>query len=482
MPTKETPRVINPADVYIADTAPDDARPIRLISDAQPVASLKGELSDAERRWLEAVGFTAAAKKQALLPGAEGQLAGVAFGLGNGSAGDPSGPSELLFGQLASSLPAGRYRLAGECERAELAALAWGLGAYRYRRYKTSGPDEPARLAVPKGVDRGRLINMVEAVWLGRDLINTPASDMGPAELEAEARVLANRHKATVSVVEGDDLLAQNFPMIHAVGRASSRAPRLIDIKWTKEDGRRDAPQVTLIGKGICFDTGGLDIKPSSGMLLMKKDMGGAATVLSLGHMIMGQGLDVRLRILIPAAENSISGNAFRPGDVLQSRGGKSVEIGNTDAEGRLVLADAISLADEEKPDTILVFATLTGAARVALGPDLPALFTDDDAFAAKLVALGQSVGDPLWRLPFWPGYERHLDSDVADMNNVYESPFAGSITAALFLRRFVRNARRFAHVDSYCWRPAARPLGPKGGEPQAARAVLELLREELGA
>jgi len=261
--------------------------------------------------------------------------------------------------------------------------------------------------------------------------------------------------------------------MIHAVGRASVRAPRLIDLVW----GAAEAPRVTLVGKGICFDTGGLDVKPASGMLLMKKDMGGAATALALAHMIMALKLPVRLRVLIPAAENSIGGNAFRPGDVLKSRSGKTVEIGNTDAEGRLVLADALTLADEEGPDRLISFATLTGAARVALGPDVPPLYTDDDAFAAELVSAGLSVGDPMWRMPFWNGYERNLDSEVADMNNVSEGSFAGSVTAALFLRRFVRNAKAFAHLDIYGWRPSARPLGPKGGEPHTARAVFEVLR-----
>jgi leucyl aminopeptidase len=259
------------------------------------------------------------------------------------------------------------------------------------------------------------------------------------------------------------------------VGRASPRAPRLIDLTWGPPRARR----VTLVGKGICFDSGGLDIKPASAMLIMKKDMGGAAAVLALGHMVMAAKLDVRLRILIPAAENSIAGNAFRPGDVLTSRAGRTVEIGNTDAEGRLVLADALTLADEERPDMIASFATLTGAARVALGPDLSPFYTDDESFAAHIAAAGNRVGDPVWRMPLWPGYEPYLDSQVADMNNVSEAPFAGSVTAALFLRRFVKSARRFAHFDIYGWRPAARALGPKGGEPQGARALFEVLRQE---
>jgi leucyl aminopeptidase len=318
-------------------------------------------------------------------------------------------------------------------------------------------------------------MNTIEAVHLGRDLINTPASDLGPAEIEAAARELAQRHGARIQVIAGDDLLAKNFPMIHAVGRASPRAPRLIDLTW----GAADAPTVTLVGKGITFDTGGLDIKPSSAMLLMKKDMGGAAAALTLASIIMAQKLPVRLRLLIPTAENSISGDAFRPGDVLISRAGTSVEIGNTDAEGRLVLADAIAFANEEAPQNMFVFATLTGAARTALGPDLPAMFTNDDAFAAEMATTSASVGDPVWRLPLWAGYEGKLDSPVADMNNVWEAPFAGSIIAALFLKRFATKAKRFAHFDLFGWRPAPNALGPRGGEPQVARGLYALLAKE---
>jgi leucyl aminopeptidase len=442
-----------------------------------------GLLSDGERRWSETVGFKGGAKAQVLIPAPDGTVAAALIGGGNGEAGEPCGPSDLLLGQAAGSLPAGTYRLGSGFSRAELAALAWGLGAYRYRRYKSAAADTAppriAQLALPDTVDRARLLNMVEAVWLGRDLINTPASDLGPAEIEAAVRAVAAVHGASVRAVVGDDLLTQNFPMIHAVGRASPRPPRLIELDWSKPGGRPDAPTVTLVGKGITFDTGGLDIKPASAMLIMKKDMGGAAVALAVAHMIMGQGLDVRLKLLIASAENAVSGDAFRPGDVLKSRAGLTVEIGNTDAEGRLVLADALALADETGPDSIFVFATLTGAARTALGPDLPALFTNDDALAARLQSTGAAIGDPVWRLPLWPGYDGNLDSNVADLNNVWESPFAGSITAALFLKRFVKNARRFAHFDLYGWRPAPRPLGPKGGEVQTARAVLEVLRAE---
>jgi leucyl aminopeptidase len=380
-----------------------------------------------------------------------------------------------LLGQLAQTLPTGAYRLQQAPRDPTLAAVAWGLGAYRFVRYKATGPGETPRLRMPEGADRDQVISTVEAVWQGRDHINTPASDLGPGELAEAVRALAGRFGARVNVIEGDDLLTGNFPMIHAVGRASSRAPRLIDMTW----GREDAPAVTLVGKGICFDTGGLDIKPASGMLLMKKDMGGAATAISLAHMIMAHGLNVRLRLLIPAAENSISGDAFRPSDVLRSRAGRTVEVGNTDAEGRLVLADAISLADEQAPQNLFVFATLTGAARVALGPDVPALFTDDDAFAGEMTARCAAVGDPVWRLPLWAGYESKLDSQVADMSNIWDAPFAGAIIAALFLRRFSKRARRFAHFDLYGWRPTATALGPKGGEPQVARGLFAVLQKE---
>lgn len=452
--------------------------PIYLVRPADDLTGLG--LSASDIAWARVQGFKGSAKKTVLLPGPDGALAGVLFGLGSADAGEPSGPSELLLGSLASSLPEGTYRLAGAVQEPELAAIAWGLGAYKFSRYRAGSAETPSprRLVLPSGADASRVVSAVEAVWFARDLINTPAADLGPPQLEEAARSLAARHGAHVKVIKGEDLLAHNFPMIHAVGRANPRAPRLIDLTWGAETGRK----VTLVGKGITFDTGGLDIKPSSAMLLMKKDMGGAATALAAAHMIMSERLDCRLRVLLPVAENSIGGDAFRPGDVLTSRSGRTVEIGNTDAEGRLVLADALSLADEEAPDSVFVFATLTGAARTALGPDLPAFFTDDEALGAAMVARSAAIGDPVWRLPLWEGYRRHLDSDVADMNNVWDTPFAGAITAALFLKSFVRSARRFAHFDLYGWRPAARPLGPKGGEPQSARAVVEILKAELSS
>ena len=430
-------------------------------------------LSPAQRAWLEALGFKGAAKKHALLPGPDGTLAGAVFGLGEARAGEAMDKPELAVGLLPTVLPPACYHLADDLAEPELAAVAWGLGAYRFRRYKSAAGEALAQLKMPRGVNHARVLALVDAVWFGRDLINTPANDMGPQELEDAARRLARTYGAEVSSIVGDDLLANNFPLIHAVGRASARAPRLIDLVW----GRRGGRTVTLVGKGIAFDTGGLDVKPPSGMLLMKKDMGGAASALALGQMVMAAKLDVRLRILIPAAENSIAGNAFRPGDVLATRAGKTVEIGNTDAEGRLVLADSLALADEARPDVVISFATLTGAARVALGPDLPPLYCDHDALAEAIVAAGNRVGDPVWRMPFWSQYDAHLDSTVADMNNVSESPLAGSVTAALFLRRFVKRAACYVHLDIYGWRQAAKALGPKGGEPQAARALFEVLR-----
>jgi len=431
------------------------------------------ELDPDQRNWLEAIGFKGRARRHALLAGPGGTLAGAVLGIGESAESAHGNAAEMLLGLLPTALPACAYHLASPVSNPSLAAIAWGLGAYRFHRYRSGANDPLAALKLPDGVDGEAVLNTVEAVWLGRDLINTPANDMGPAELETAARTLAQRHGAKVSSIIGDDLLKRNFPLIHAVGRASPRTPRLIDLVW----GKSNAPKVTIIGKGICFDTGGLDLKPSSAMLLMKKDMAGAATALALGHMIMGQKLGVRLRLLIPAAENSVSGDAFRPGDILTSRAGKTIEIGNTDAEGRLVLADALALADEETPDYLMTFATLTGAARVALGPELPPFYCDDDAFAAALASAATAVSDPVWRLPLTTPYDSWLDSPIADMNNVAEGGFAGSVVAAMFLKRFVRRARHFAHFDIYGWHPAPRPLGPKGGEPQAARAVFEALR-----
>jgi leucyl aminopeptidase len=449
-----------------------EAVPVRLITSAVD-AALTG-LSEAERGWVEAQGWTGKQGSVLMLPDGQGGLGGVLLGTGGK---DWPEQSPLLTGLLAGALPEGDYRFASPLPDPELAALGFLAGLYRFTRYKTAKAAKARRLVLPEGANRDQVLALAEALYFGRDLINTPANDLGPAELETASRELANAFGASIKVTEGSTLLADNFPMIHAVGRASDRAPRLIDLRW----GSEHAPKVTIVGKGICFDTGGLDIKPPGAMALMKKDMGGAASALAFALLAMRTNLPLRLRVLIPAAENSIAGNAFRPGDVLPSRNGMTVEIGNTDAEGRLVLADAIALADAEAPDYLVTIATLTGAARVALGPDLPPLYTDDDELAAGLLASGREVGDPLWRMPFWAPYDKLLKSSVADVSHIAEGAFAGSIVAALFLKRFVRDAKRFAHLDIFGWVPRDEPGRPKGGEPQAARALYQFFRRELG-
>ncbi len=431
-----------------------------------------GKLDASARAFAETSGFQPKPGCYLALPGSGGALNAILFGLEN-----PDGPRDLFLpGSLAGLLPAGLYRFANAPHDARLACLAFALGAYRFTRYR-KGEERNVRLVMPDGVDAEDLARIAEGVALARDLVNTPSNDMGPQELEDAARALAKRYGAQASCVTGDDLLKENFPLIHAVGRASSRAPRLIDLRW----GDAKHPKVTLVGKGVCFDTGGLDIKPDSAMLIMKKDMGGAANVLALAHMVMDRKLKVSLRVLIPAVENSISGSAFRPLDIYPSRKGITVEIGNTDAEGRLVLADALALADEETPDLLIDMGTLTGAARVALGPELPPYYTDDETLAADIAKCAASERDPLWRLPFWGPYDSMLDSKIADVNNVSSGGFAGSITCALFLRRFVSKAKAFAHFDIYAWTPSAKPARPEGGECQAARALYALLKARYG-
>lgn len=426
------------------------------------------------RTWIKATGWNAEAGSVALLPGKDGALAGAVLGLGGEA--DP-GRRAMLAGVLPRALPAGNYHFESEPENPELTSLAWAMGCYRFDRYKNGDDQKPRRLVLPKGVDAARLGNTSDAVMLGRDLINIPANDFGPAELEIAARDLAKKHGAKIRVITGDALLKQNFPLIHAVGRASTRAPRLIDMTF----GPARAPKVTLVGKGVCYDTGGLSIKPTAGMVLMKKDMGGAAAVLSLASMIMSAKLKVRLRVLVPAVENSIAGNAYRPGDVLPSRNGMSVEIGNTDAEGRLVLADALTLASEEKPDVLLTMATLTGAARVALGPDLPPFYCTDETFAAETLAHGAAIDDPLWRMPFWEPYDQLLAARTGAVNHISQGAFAGSVTAAMFLKRFVSDADLYAHFDIYGWVSKDKPARPEGGEPQGARALFAAFEARYG-
>ncbi|SDN92099.1 M17 family metallopeptidase [Afipia sp. GAS231] len=436
-------------------------------------AAISKGLSEPARQFGLANDFTAKPGKCLILPAPDGQIAQVIFGIE-----DDSSKSRDLFrpGSLPGLLPPGLYRFANAPHDVRLATLAFALGSYRFGRYRKA--EQPGvRLVPPDGVDVADIMRMAEAASLARDLINTPSNDMGPEELAQAAEALAKRYDASFKSIVGDELVAQNFPLIHAVGQASTRAPRLIDIGW----GDTSHPKVTLVGKGVCFDTGGLDLKPSSGMLIMKKDMGGAANVLALAQMVMDAKLKVRLRVLIPAVENAVAGNAFRPLDIFKSRKGPTVEIGNTDAEGRLVLADALALADEEKPDLLVDLGTLTGAARVALGPDLPPFYTNDEALAGDVAAHAKGENDPLWRLPLWPAYDSWLDSKVADINNAPSGGFAGSITCALFLQRFVSDTTRWLHVDIYGWTPSAKPARPEGGECQAARAIYKLLSQRYG-
>jgi leucyl aminopeptidase len=427
-------------------------------------------LPDAFHGWARANAFRGQRGRLLPLPGADGVLAGYGVGIGPGE-----GRSPLVLGLAAAALDPGQYRLVGNAGEPTLAALGFALGAYRFDRYVK--PKARPVLDLPEGADAAEIDRLTESAILARDLINTPTSDLGPVALEAAIRAVASRYGATVTSIVGDELLAQNFPMIHAVGRAAAEAPRLVEFTW----GRADAPRVTLVGKGVTFDTGGLDIKPSSSMLLMKKDMGGAANILGLAAALMDRKLDIRLRVLIPIVENAISASAFRPGDVLVSRKGVTVEIGNTDAEGRLILADALAWADEEAPEIMLDMATLTGAARTALGPELPPLYATDDALATGLIEAGLAVDDPLWRMPLHKPYEAMISSKIADINNAGASGFAGSITAALFLNRFVEQAKSWVHLDIYAWAPEPRAGRPFGGTDQGLRAAYGYLVKRFG-
>jgi leucyl aminopeptidase len=425
-------------------------------------------------RWVAATGFSAAAGSLCFLPMSNGDIARVLLGVVKSDA--PGGGLWDLAG-LPASLPAGRYYLDAELppEKATMAALGWALGCYGFDRYKKL-PRPKAELVLPVGADKAEVKRMADGIGLTRDLINTPAADLGPAELADAAKAMARSNKAKIKVIVGKGLLSENYPSVHAVGRAAAQEPRLIDITW----GKAGDPRVTLVGKGVCFDSGGLDIKSAGGMLNMKKDMGGAAQVLGLAHMIMDAKLPVRLRVLVPAVENAISSNAFHPRDILPTRKGLTVEVGNTDAEGRLILSDALAEAARDKPEMIIDFATLTGAARVALGPDVPALFCNDDSLAGALLAHGAEADDPLWRMPLWQGYKPHLASTIADISSTGSAPNGGAITAALFLEHFVEPDIPWAHIDLMAFNTSSRPGRPEGGEAQGIRGVYAMLRKRF--
>lgn len=462
---------MHPAFVTSFDAT--DAVPIWLTS-TENWAEVRASLVAAARDYVDAVGFEPFPGSCLVLPGERGMLGGVLLAVEPRQA---PYRDRFLPGLLPERLPKGTYRFVNASDEARLACIAFALGGYRFGKYRSARRPQ-ARLMLPAGVDADDLSRIVEAVTLARDLVNTPANDMGPTELEQAARALGDKHGATVSVIEGESLLEKNFPLVYAVGRGAARPPRLVDLVW----GDETAAKVTVAGKGVCFDTGGLNIKPEERMRIMKKDMGGAAAALALAHMIMGRGLKLRLRVLIPAVENSISGSAYRPLDIYRSRAGISVEIGHTDSEGRLILADALAAAAEEKPDLLIDLATLTGAARTALGPELSAFYTDDDRLAAEFAACAADENDPAWRLPLWPPYRSMLDSKIADINNDAPPNMAGSITAALFLQRFVPPAQPWLHLDIYAWNPAGKSGRPEGGECQAARALYALIGQRYGS
>ncbi len=458
--TEQTP------DCFVSD--PDGAQPLFAVRPAALEGFLAG-LSGEQAGYLRASGFTAAAQELALLPG-PGGIAGAVLGLGEDR-------SPHAFGDLAYRLPVGSpWVLQAGDHDAGAAVLGFALGAYRYSAFKPPRR-EAARLVLPRGCDRA--VSEAGAICLARDLINTPANLLGPAELADAALRLAASCQAEAACVEGA-ALEQEYPTVAAVGRGSARAPRVALFRWKGSRAGAAAPLVSLCGKGVCFDSGGYDLKPSAGMLRMKKDMGGAAAVLGMARVLMQADLPIRLVVRVGCVENSVSGDAMRPLDVIRTRRGLSVEVGNTDAEGRLVLCDLLAEASDERPDLIVDCATLTGAARVALGPELPALFCNDEAWASRLLAAGQERHDPLWRLPLWNGYDSWLKSPVADLNNISSKPFAGAIVAALFLRRFVAPGVNWAHIDLYAWNDQTQPGRPEGGEGQAIRAVCAAIERSV--
>jgi leucyl aminopeptidase len=457
--------------VKLKKTVPSKATPITVVDRAAFQALAPG-LPAATRAWLTTVGFVGAADSHALVPGADGRLTQVFAGVGHAA-------HPFALSSLPPALPAGEYRLdeAGLALRAEAAAMSWELGGYRFDLYKPA-QREPATLWLAAGADAERGLAQAAAIAATRDLVNTPAEHMGPAELAGAAKALAGQYGAKYSEIVGDALLKKNFPSIHAVGRASTRSPRLIELNW----GNPKHPKLALVGKGVCFDSGGLNIKPGEGMRQMKKDMGGAANALGLATLIMAFKLPVRLQLLIPAVENAIAGNAYRPGDVIKTRKGLHIEIGNTDAEGRVILCDALAYAAEGAPDLVIDLATLTGAARVALGAQLPALFAKHMDTARDLVDLGLKLDDPLWHMPLWAPYHAGIESSIGDIVNTGKSPLAGAINAALFLEDFLPAHQDWLHVDLFAWNDAPRPGRPVGGEAQTIRTLLAYLEQRYSA
>ncbi len=457
--------------VQLKKSLPAKAVPITVVDRAAFQALVSG-LQDSERQWLATLGFVGAADSFALLPGADGQLARVFAGVAHAA-------HPFALSHLPLALPEGVYKLdeAGLALQPEAAALSWELGGYRFDLYKPA-KRAPATLVLKQGSDAERGLAQAAAMSATRDLVNTPAEHMGPAELAAAAKALAKQYGARFSEVVGDALLKKNFPSIHAVGRASTRAPRLIELNW----GNPKHPRLAVVGKGVCFDSGGLDLKSADGMRQMKKDMGGAANALGLATLIMAFKLPVHLQLLIPAVENMVSGNAYRPGDVIKTRKGLHIEIGNTDAEGRVVLSDALAYAAESDPDLVIDLATLTGAARVALGPQLPALFAKHMDTARDLVDLGLKLDDPLWHMPLWAPYHAGIESSIGDIVNTGRNPMAGAINAALFLEDFLPPDQDWLHLDLFAWNDIARPGRPVGGEAQTIRTLLNYLEQRYSA
>jgi leucyl aminopeptidase len=446
---------------YAQDPA---ATPIFVLT-TESLPAFAATLAPSDRNWLANQNFRAEKGGLCLLPSATGDIAKVLVGV---TAGDPFG-----LAHVPGKVPAGRYALAGAADAISHAhaVLGWRLGQYRFSRYRKAAASN-AVLVLPASPDTGRADTLVDAITLVRDLINTPAEDMGPADISATIKSLANAHQAAFREWVGDELLASNFPAVHAVGRASHRPPRMVELLW----GDASHPRLAIVGKGVCFDTGGLDMKSADGMRMMKKDMGGSAHAIALAKLVMAYNLPVRLQLLVPTVENAVAGNAYRPGDVVPTRKGLQVEIHNTDAEGRVILCDALAYAAESAPDLIIDFATLTGAARVALGPELPALFCNRDALALALTTTGELEADPLWRMPLWRSYRRLFESDIADFSNASKTTFGGAITAALFLDYFVPEETDWVHVDLFGWNDISRPGRPAGADAQSLRTMISVL------